>query len=101
MRAVEFEFDAAAGVGVEKNPRLGWIDCSAAAIVTRAVIGGDESPIGRPDAEALGQVIRLGNPEAAVAVDGDAVGIVHLFGVVWADTGFTDCADGADRLAGG
>ena len=53
----------------------------------------------RPDAEALGCLIMLGDPEIALAIDGDPDGVVHLAGVVRTDGGLAGFADGADGLA--
>ena len=75
---VELEFHA---VVIEARPVAG-VEGAAAAVFGRAVEGVHQLAVQRPDADALGLEVRLGHPQMVVGVDGQAVGVVHVVGVV-------------------
>src|SRR5262249_9160583 len=98
---VELELHAAA-VAVDEEPGpVSRVERPTPAVPGRPVHGLDELTVERPDADAFGNKPVLGDPQPALARDGEPLGVIHMQRVIRPDARRAWAAYRADKLAVG
>ena len=84
---------------VEESVAVLRVERAAATVFGGAIEGPREFAIGRPDRHPPRMIVGLGHPDAALRINGEPTGVVHVQRLIGAGRRFSSLADHGQRLA--